>query len=64
MCNNSQYWHYTSSSHGGIADLFHVQGLQTRLSLGKNFRVIKLEDANALAFPNDFIQVKYKFNYL
>ena len=31
---------------------------------GKTFKDIKLERANAVAFPNDFIQVKYKVNYL
>ena len=30
---------------------------------GKVFKDIKLEEAKATAFPNDFIQVKYKVNY-
>lgn len=31
---------------------------------GKTFKDIKLEKAHAVAFPNDFIQLKYKVNYL
>ena len=31
---------------------------------GKTFKDIKLEKAKAIAFPNDFIQVKYMVNYL
>ena len=31
---------------------------------GKTFKDIKLEEAKATAFPNDFIQVKYKVNYI
>ncbi len=31
---------------------------------GKTFKDIKLEKAEAIAFPNDFIQLKYKVNYL
>ena len=31
---------------------------------GKTCKDIKLEKAKAVAFPNDFIQVKYKVNYL
>lgn len=64
MCNNSQYWHYSRSSCGGIVDLFHVQGLQIPLVAWNKPLRLKLEDANALAFPNDFIQVKYKVNSL
>jgi len=30
---------------------------------GKTFKDIKLEEAQALAFPNDFVQLKYKVNY-
>jgi len=30
---------------------------------GKTFKDIKLEEAKAIAFSNDFIQVKYKVNY-
>lgn len=30
---------------------------------GKTFKRIKLEDAEATAFPNSFVQVKYKVNY-
>ena len=30
---------------------------------GKTFQDIKLEEAKAIVFPNDFIQVKYKVNY-
>ena len=30
---------------------------------GKTYKDIKLEEANATVFPNDFIQVKYKVNY-
>lgn len=30
---------------------------------GKTFKDIKLEKAEAEAFPNDFVQVKYKVNY-
>ena len=30
---------------------------------GKTFKDIKLEQAEAIAYPNDFIQVKYKVNY-
>jgi len=33
------------------------------LLFGKIFKDIKLEEAEATAFPNDFIQVKYKVNY-
>lgn len=31
---------------------------------GKTFKDIKLEEAKAIVFPNDFIQLKYKVNYL
>jgi len=31
---------------------------------GKTFKDIKLEKAWTIAFPNDFVQVKYKVNYL
>ena len=31
---------------------------------GKLFKQIKLEDAQATAFPNNFIEIKYKVNYL
>ncbi len=31
---------------------------------GKTFKAIKLEEAQAAAFPNDFIQLKYVVNYL
>ena len=31
---------------------------------GKTKQPIKLEDAQATAYPNDFIQVKYRVNYL
>ena len=31
---------------------------------GKTGKDIKLEQAEAIAYPNDFIQVKYKVNYL
>ena len=30
---------------------------------GKTFKDIKLEEAKTTAFPNDFIQIKYKVNY-
>lgn len=30
---------------------------------GKTFNDIKLEEGKAIAFPNDFIQLKYKVNY-
>lgn len=30
---------------------------------GKTFKDIKLEEAQAVVFPNDFIQLKYKVNY-
>lgn len=32
--------------------------------IGKLTNRIKLEDANATAYPNDFVQVHYKVNYL
>jgi dihydrofolate reductase len=31
---------------------------------GKTFKHIKLESAQAIAYPNDFIQIKYQVNYL
>jgi dihydrofolate reductase len=31
---------------------------------GKTFKDIKLKEAQAVAFPNDFIQLKYKVTYL
>lgn len=31
---------------------------------GRTFKDIKLEEAKAVAFHNDFIQVKYKVNYI
>jgi len=31
---------------------------------GKTKSPIKLEDTQAKAYPNDFIQIKYKVNYL
>lgn len=31
---------------------------------GKTYKDIKLKEAKAVTFPNDFIQVKYKVNYL
>jgi len=31
---------------------------------GKTHHKVKLEDAKSIAFPNDFIQVKYQVNYL
>lgn len=31
---------------------------------GKTFKNIKLEEAQAVAYPNDFTQLKYKVNYL
>ena len=31
---------------------------------GNTLKEIKLEEAQAIAFPNDFIQLKYKVNYL
>ena len=30
---------------------------------GKTYKDIKLEEAKAIAFPNDFIQVKYKIKH-
>ena len=46
---------YIATEDGG------VHWLET---VGKLFKQIKLEDAQATTFPNNFIEIKYKVKYL